>query len=409
MKSQLKVLTCLSLALFASAPTQAVVTSDFYGFLKASYLSSDNSVSSFGNDSLQAPTEAQNLHTNEATGSQQTSAYKNKAKNGFQIAQTRLGSVIKKSEKLSARIEFDMVDFTNNPISKNDARVRLAEIYYNFTNNFSVRFGQGWTTFWSMAPHNYNPVAQNFRSGSTGFLAQQVELKYTMSEFTFFVALSQKGRNLTGYAKSTGAATDPLIQDASNRGLPGAVGKVEYNVPGMKIGVAGTSAKFEYDEVSYVNGAGASQRGKNTHSYGGKAYYQGQFNKLELRTEFYQGSNLNDLGYLTLADHTVSTGKNRDIKELGYYVSGKYTFENTDSVNFNYGEAHITSKTQYIANSKLVGNRILRAGYAHTFEEALQGFVELTQFRSDYSKAAGGKKISASEAIMGEVGMMYTF
>lgn len=77
------------------------------------------------------------------TGSQQTSGYKQQSKDSFQIAQSRFGVTIKKSEKLSGKLEFDLTDFTNNPIAKNDARLRIAEIYYKLNDSFSMRIAKG--------------------------------------------------------------------------------------------------------------------------------------------------------------------------------------------------------------------------------------------------------------------------
>ncbi len=405
-----KFLVGLPVALLC-ANAQAKVEYDFYGFIKASYLHSDNSVSSFGNDSIQAPTEAQNIHTDETTGSKQTANYKNQSKDSFQVAQTRFGVTLKKSEKLSAKLEFDLTDFTNNPIAKNDARLRIGEIYYKFSENLSMRVGQGWTSFAGVSSFTFSPVASNFRAGQTGFLAHQAELKYTMNKLSFFGALSQKGRNLTGYPKSNGGNTDPLVQDVSSRGLPQVIGKVEYNNDTQKVGVAYTYAKFDYDNVDYVNGStpAVNAHGESTKSYGGKVYYQGKMDRFELRGEAFQGSNLNDLNFLSLADHTVSTGKNRNIQEFGYFLSGRYNCESGDTVYAGYGHNKITTKTEKLAIGKLVENQNIRLGYSHLIEEGFQGFIELTQFRSHYTKAAAGKDVTAAQALLAEAGFMYNF
>lgn len=402
-----KFLVALPMAILC-ANAQAKVEVDFYGFLKASYLHSNNSLSSFGNDSLHAPTEAQNLHLDETTGSQQTASYKQTSKGSFQVAQTRPGIIIKKSENLSAKIEFDFTDFTANPTGKNDPRVRLAEIYYKFSNNFSARIGQGWTTFEAFTPHTFNYVGRWFRAGSSGFLAQQAEFKYSVSNWNFYGTIAQKGRNISGYPKSNGAATDPLVQDVSSTGLPQVVGKVEYNNGTHHAGFAYTYAKFEYDEVNYNNAAG-SVKGNNTHSYGGKLFYHGKFGQLDIRPEIYAGSNLNDLLYLTLADHSVSAGKNRDIQELGYFTSFRYNLESGDAIIGGYGRAKITSNLSKIAANKLVANEVMRLGYSHKLEEGLEAFAEASNYYSTYTKGAAQKKTSGSQAGLIEVGMVYTF
>lgn len=385
----------------------AKVDIEFYGFLKASYLHSNNSVSSFGNDSFHAPTEAQNLHLDETTGAQQKATYKQQSKGAFQVAQTRPGVFLKRGEKLSAKIEFDFTDFTATPTGKNDPRVRLAEIYYKFTDSLSARIGQGWTTFEAFTPHTFNYVGRWFRAGSSGFLAQQVELKYSMSHWNFYGTVAQKGRNISGYPKSNGAATDPLVQDVSSTGLPQVVGKVEYNNGTHHAGFAYTYAKFDYKDADYNNAAG-SVKGNNTRSYGGKIFYHGKFGNLDIRPEIYSGSNLNDLLYLTLADHSVSAGKNRDIQELGYFTSLRYNLENGDYLIGGYGRAKITSSLDKIANNKLVANEVIRLGYAHQLEEGLEVFAELTNYYSTYTKAVA-KNVSGSQAGLAELGMVYHF
>ena len=395
-------LTSLSLNSFAK------VDVEFYGFLKASYLHSNNSVSSFGNDSFHAPTEAQNLHLDETTGAQQTASYKQQSKGAFQVAQTRPGVLLKRGDKLSAKIEFDFTDFTATPTGKNDARVRLAEIYYKFTDGLSVRLGQGWTTFEAFTPHTFNYVGRWFRAGSSGFLAQQVELKYSSGQWNFYGTVAQKGRNISGYPKSNGAATDPLVQDVSSTGLPQVVGKVEYNNGTHHAGFAYTYAKFDYKEANYNNATGPV-KGHNTRSYGGKLFYHGKFGNLDVRPEIYSGSNLNDLLYLTLADHSVSAGKNRDIQELGYFTSLRYNLESGDYIIGGYGRAKITSNLGKIAANKLVSNEVIRLGYAHKLEEGLEVFAELSHYHSTYTKGAASKQVSGSQAGLAEIGMVYHF
>ncbi|GEM_PF-1592305 len=403
-----KLIVALPLILL-TADLQAKVDVDFYGFLKASYLQSNNSLSSFGNDSLQAPTEAQNLNNDETSGAQQTAAYKHKSKGSLQVAQTRPGFLIKRGNNLSAKIEFDFTDFSTNPTGKNNARVRLAEIYYKFSNSFSARVGQGWTTFEAFTPHTFNYVGRWFRAGSSGFLAEQVEFKYTLSQWSFYGTIAQKGRNISGYPKTSGAATDPQVQDVTSGGLPQIVAKVEYNDGTHQAGFAYTQAKFDYDNVNYVNGSGTNARGASTHSYGGKLFYHGKFGKLDIRPEIYGGSNLNDLLYLTLADHSVSAGKNRDIQELGYFTSFKYSLENGDSIIGGYGRAKITTNLNKIGANKLVANEVMRLGYSHNLEEGLDVFGELSNYYSTYTKGAAQKNTSGSQASLVEVGLVYTF
>lgn len=401
----------LVLTLIFNATAYATVDLNFYGFVKVGYLQSNNSLSSFGNDSIQAPTEAQNANVDDPTapGSGQTAHYKQQSKGSFQLAQTRFGMALKKSDKLSGKLEFDLADFTNNPTGKNDARIRLAEIYYKFTNNLSARIGQGWTTFEAFSPHTFNYVGRWFKAGSSGFLAQQAEFKYDVSHWSFYGTLAQKGRNISGYPKSNGGATDPLVQDVSSRGLPQVVGKVEFKNENHHAGVAYTYAKFDYDNSHYVNGALANVHGKSTHSYGTKLFYHGTFGKFDIRPEIYQGANLNDLLYLTLADHTLSAGKNRDIQELGYFTSMKYSLENGHAIIGGYGRARVTSSLSKIANNKLVANEVIRVGYSHHFEEGLDTYIELSNYYSSYTKGAAQKNTSSTQAQLAEIGLVYTF
>lgn len=218
------------------------VTIDMYGFLKASFLHSDNSVGSYAADSIQAPTEALNQRTSTST---QDDEYKKQSKDSFQVAQSRFGVVLKKNEKLSGKLEFDLVDFTNHPIGKNSARVRLAEITYDFNEKISLRIGQGWSTFAGLTAHSFNIVGGAYRSGGSGFLAQHAEVRYKMGEWSLYGSLAQKGRNTSGY--TSGSGTNTLsIQDVSSRGLPQANLKAEYFTKEHKAGVAYTYARFDF-------------------------------------------------------------------------------------------------------------------------------------------------------------------
>lgn len=391
-------MTLIGAMLMASGVSRAV-TVDMYGFLKASFLHSDNSISSFGIDSVHAPTEAANQRTASAT---QDAEYKKQSKDSFQVAQSRFGVVLKKNEKLSGKIEFDMVDFTNHPIGKNSARVRLVEVLYDFNEKVSMRIGQGWSTFAGLPVHSFNIVGGTHRSGGSGFLAQQAELKYKLGEWSFYGSLAQKGRNTTGYTNNSGANTVPT-QDVSSRGLPQANVKAEYLTKVHKAGVAYTYARFDFD-----NAPTAAVRGDSSHSYGAKAYYQGTFGKFEFRSEIYQGANLNDLYFLTLAERSLSAVKYHDLQELGYFVSGKYIFEGGHYTYGGYGSAEITSSLSRVMTDKIVSNSHTRLGYAYVIEEGFVAFLEGTRYETGYKKGSGKDK-SLDHALMVESGVQYIF
>ena len=375
------------------------VTVDMYGFLKASFLHSDNSVGSYATDSIQAPTEALNQRTSTTT---QDDEYKKQAKDSFQVAQSRFGVVLKKNEKLSGKLEFDLMDFTNHPIGKNSARVRLAEITYDFNEKVSLRIGQGWSTFAGLTAHSFNIVGGAYRSGASGFLAQQAEIKYKLGEWNFYGSLAQKGRNTSGY--TTGSGTNTVTtQDVSSRGFPQANVKAEYLTKVHRGGLAYTYARFDFE-----NAPTAAISGDASYSQGAKAYYQRTSGQFEFRSEIYHGTNLNDLYFLTLAERSLSAVKYHNLQELGYFASAKYIFEGGHYMYGGYGSAAIKSSLRRVDADKIVSNSHTRLGYAYVIEEGFVAFMESTRYETGYKKGVG-KDMSYDRALLLETGVQYLF
>jgi hypothetical protein len=368
------------------------------GFLKTSLVHTNKSLLSFGYDSLQAPTEVANLDSSTTT----SSAFKKEQKTSFQVAQSRFGLHLQQ-DHIKGIIELDFTDFTGNAFGKSDPRLRIAELTYTPSEGpWSLRAGQGWSTFSTFGVHTFNIVGNGFRAGASGFLSQFAEARYETPHLFLAASLAQKGRNITGYALPSGG-DNSLKQNETNRGLPLATLKFEQHFDSFKWGAAYSYAKFDLKETSLAD----SRRSDSALSQGAKIFTQlHPFADLEIRAEGYVGTNLNDLYYLTLADRTYKNTYSRNTSEWGGFTSLKLKLNEKNQIHASYGHAAILSSIHDLNSGKIIKNQSLKMGYAYSPTPGLQLFAEANPMRSTYLLAGQRKAFSA---LWGEAGVLYTF
>ena len=96
-----------------------------YGFLRASSIYSSEALASYNNINLSAPTHA-------AT---RTASTDKKGRLSFQTQQSRVGFKLKKGDQLSAKPEFDFIDFAkSSSTTQMNPRVRIAAVTYAWEN-----------------------------------------------------------------------------------------------------------------------------------------------------------------------------------------------------------------------------------------------------------------------------------
>lgn len=397
-----KYASCTVLPFFVLAGTAqaAPITFEPYGFLKSTIVSSEHALNSFAAGTFQAPTEVANY---ESTPANTDPAFLSRPFTSFQIAQSRIGALVKAGEPVSAKVEVDFLDLARgNAIGVTGPRLRLAEIYYKPTPSLTLRIGQGWSTFYAVGPHTVNFIGNGFRAGTSGFLNEQAEIKWTVGAFQIFGAIAQKGRVAAFNVKTTDTA-----HDESELGAPSLVGKVEWSDVNQRAGFAIVRAEIDAAaSTSAPTSAGLASSDSNP--MGGKVYYTGKLNQFDFRAEYFQGQNLNDLNFLTLAQRSVSANGVDNVREHGFFASLKYTLNSIHSVYGGYGREDIQNTVESLVAGALISNEAVRIGYQAQLSEGLVFLTEVTHFASEYTAKAPAVQ-GIRNAFLGEVGLILNF
>ncbi len=153
---------------FAKDCTSADGPFCFYGFLLPTLSVASQGVESFSQPNQSAFTAA----ANPALLGNHTAA-----RSSFQIAQSRMGFVVRPETKTNGRLEFDFIDFTKaTPTTAALPRVRRALIEHSLSDSLTLRMGQDWDLVSPLAPHTYNYVGHYFQSGDIAFMRIQAQL-----------------------------------------------------------------------------------------------------------------------------------------------------------------------------------------------------------------------------------------
>ena len=148
----------------ASASTQKGFEAEVYGFIKSSSIYSSEALASFNNINLSAPTHAV----------AQKNASDKVSRLSFQTQQSRVGFNLKKGDQLSAKLEFDFIDFAkSSPTTQMNPRVRIAAVNYVWENQ-KVIIGQDWDLFSPVTSFTFDYVGLYFMAGNTGSIKSRM-------------------------------------------------------------------------------------------------------------------------------------------------------------------------------------------------------------------------------------------
>ena len=328
-----KLLLPLSLTLLGSAhaATQKGFDAEFYGFVKASAMYSSEAVGSFNNINMSAPTHAV---------AQTTSADKT-SRMGFQTAMSRAGVNLKKDEHLSAKLEFDFIDFSkSSPTTQMNPRVRIAAITYAVDNHKFI-IGQDWDLFSPVNAFTFDYVGMYFQAGNVGFMRQQAQYLNTQGKWEFGGAVGMAGNN-------------PGITDSDLElgKAPTYSGRVSYALSSGRMGLSGIYGRLKY-----------AANDSHHESYGLNAFLENTFGETSVKTEAYYGQNLNNIGSLGIGKGNAAN----DVKEYGAHLSASYKVTATNVPFAGVGLARIDNTKSLPSFSHPVGAVISAPGISSNF------------------------------------------
>lgn len=392
-----KTVALLALATTAAYAQELKVTP--YGFIKASVMAADHALASYNNINLSAPTLAV----------ARTRTVDNNSRTSFQVAQSRFGAVIQKSERVSGRFEFDIIDFSkSSPTVQMVPRVRRAVVTYK-GEGFTLDIGQDWDLFSPTNPYTYDIVGLYFNAGNAGFQRQQIQYHRNLTDWQLSAAVGMAGNNP--------GATDGDLEIANS---PTYSIRAKHTTGGWIYGYSGIYARLNYATTS--NGAtSATPTDAWSEAYGNNLFFERDISGgFGVKAELFQGQNLANLGTLTLARGTSGPGATSNVREWGGYVSaqanvaeghrlfgglGLDRIDNKGSVV----AANINSTTGAVTNNATGArnNFLARVGYDYTIEKDFNWIVEVSRYETGSKLAATSYHTNVAHSL--ETGILWKF
>lgn len=331
-----------------------------YGFIKASAMYSTQGLASYNNINLSAPTSAVPQVRGRADKASRMS---------FQTQQSRIGTMLKKGDNLSARIEMDFIDFNkSSPTTQMNPRVRIASVTYAWDNH-KVIVGQDWDLFSPVTSYTFDYVGLYFLAGNTGFMRQQAMYLNTQGSWEFGGALGMAGNNPGTSDADLEISKSPTYALRASRLLEKG-----------RIGVSGIYGRINYEMSN-----------KSTHdAYAGNAFYEQVFSRFELKSEAYYGQNLANLGALSIGKGSATS----NVKEYGATLTGAFKFIDRHHLFGGMGFARIDNRSQIpsyvvgttstnngvISSPGIRGNFLQRVGHDFRVTEDLSWLTELSHY-----------------------------
>ncbi|GFD96493.1 hypothetical protein KUL156_20480 [Alteromonas sp. KUL156] len=382
---------------FVNTPVDAFEFS-FKGMIKPEVVMSNGGVASYGSAySHVAPTNA--LRTDVfggAPSTEQETNYLESESTSFQAAQSRF-SLNMKHDNIRAVLEFDFIDgedgFTNQTaIQAQEPRLRLATLYYDYSDNLTLFGGQKWSTAAGIkSSGSYNWIGNAFRAGNTGFLAMEVGATYKIDDVTITGALTGKGRNAT----ANGINANELGS------MPGLAIDVNYKFSGHSVGFAGHFATLNYEDEPGFAG------GENQDANLMKVYTTLNFGDVSLNAEYYSGEALNNQNALGIAPAArLSGGQIREsFSESGFFTFVNWKVGPKQNIRVGYASASVDSDDRgRLSLTELNKNTTAYINYGYAVTSSLTAFAEYTHFDTEY-----GVDFESFNASVGRAGVVFKF
>ena len=254
-----------------------------------------NGLESFGFNNFVAPTAAANPVFN---------ANPDDVGMSFQVMQSRFGVVIGERYPARATLEVDFVHFDqSSPITAAYPRVRQVFFEWLPREEHRLVVGQTWDLFAPLNTPSFDLVANMYLAGNAGFMRPQAMYVRTTERFEYGAALGLQGPNNAAALTSVEYSVAPTV--AARAGIrAGKQGSLVASGIGTRIRLGEPPAMRRW-----------------RWAYGGALSGERTLGPINFRAEGYAGTNLGNLGLLTLTQGSVEAS----VSELGGWASLKYT------------------------------------------------------------------------------------
>ena len=352
-----------------------------YGFIHANVTGASRGLDSFGNTNLSATTAV----------TPSSVANSDRARNSFQVAQSRLGTFIEYGRAVG-HFEIDFIDFTKaSPTTQALPRLRIANIDYKIDENQTLSLGQDWDLFAAPAkPFTYNIVGLYFHTGNVGFMKHQIRYQNRVSpDWTLATAVGLVTKNST--------ASDSEIEMT---GLPTVSALVSHRLrENLEIGLTGMGGAVR--PAAYpADLAGI---------YGVNSFLKWESESgLKLREAFYYGVNLASAGTLSLANASAS-GSHR---EIGGYITALLPLSESFSIRGGIGASQILeddgSPLDLVVGNNIFSNWKVEAALTYQPQKQLEFYIQPTFMKTIYVQNATNHK-DALSAVALQAGAVFQF
>lgn len=300
----------------------------------------------------------------------------------FQTQQSRIGFGLKKGDNLSAKFEFDFIDFNkSSPTTQMNPRVRIASLTYNIDAHNKIIVGQDWDLFSPVTSYTFDYVGLYFMAGNTGFMRQQFQFIHDTDEWEFGGAVGMAGNNPGVQDQDLELSKSPTFSARASKKLTKG-----------RVGLSGIYSHLKYDRDL---GAAVNARSWSTDAYGANAYYEQLFDGgFELKSEIYYGQNMNNIGTLAIGKGNATT----NVKEFGGTLTANKKVSDRGYVFGGVGLAKAESRskvptlafnaTNAITAPGVTSNFLSRVGYNFLVTEDLSWITEVSRYETQSRIAA---------------------
>ena len=365
----------IATGLCTSMVAGAATTFNHYGFVKASYMMTNQ----VKDGSEHQPFLAQN----------DPNGHQEEPKAYIAAGQTRWGMTAANGSKTTAKLEFDLEGSqTNGATSASATRIRQANITYKMSENGTLTFGKKWTKFMGVLPATYGFTRVNFYAGNNGFFVDGLDYTHQMGKTELSIELADTNPGIVA-----GSSSD----DVNLVSTPTTTLVLNHKIGDHKVGLAHTMSELKYKSLDEDNN-------KDSSASGTKVYWAGKYNMLHVAAEYFTGSNLGSI-------HTGALGKaaattDDEVKESGYFLSLKYAISDW-SVFTGYGIDEL-NKEEEAGDGGASKNSLIRLGFDKVLDPGLTAFVEYDAYTTSYYVAADDESEDFNGSAI-EIGMVYKF
>lgn len=357
-----------------------------FGFIKASWVASSQEVVSFADHNHSAVTHAALIDRS----SPESERYSQAPRSSFQAQQSRAGFRATTEGHLQAHMEVDLVDRAESTHGAGEhVRLRLAYLSLPLGEDLELSFGQKWLTFAGVGPYTYNFIQIHYYSGKSGFIGQEVSLKYTHGAWTHYLAAGSKGVN-TGSDQS---ATELGV-------LPALTYKSQWRLGNHLFGGA-----FMYGEM--LNSQEPQPAYRDSLSSAVKLFADLNWEAWKLTTEVFYSENPEDLNLLALRGARYDRTSGQSSYVSGGFVSVRYAMNESAHIFGGLGIAQNGGAQDKFASGTLAHNRVIRFGGDKKIAPSARLFLEASSFKSSY--VAGPGALEEADAMVYELGVIHNF